>query len=95
MLTFFSPACPTGDDRACFGCPSTKQNSGPGQGLVEAEGGDGTEISHWEKRVFGNEGMTGIDSDTHEALWSEVTLAYFEDTGHYEADYRKGPRQLI
>eukprot|EP00756_Hemistasia_phaeocysticola_P035802 Hpha_TRINITY_DN16606_c1_g1::TRINITY_DN16606_c1_g1_i16::g.180223::m.180223/K01404/GP63; leishmanolysin len=55
---------------------------------IENEGGSGTAGSHWEKRVFGNEAMTGV-SGSHEAEWSAMTLAYFKDTGHYDVDYAK------
>eukprot|EP00756_Hemistasia_phaeocysticola_P022323 Hpha_TRINITY_DN15826_c3_g6::TRINITY_DN15826_c3_g6_i1::g.190110::m.190110/K01404/GP63; leishmanolysin len=53
---------------------------------IENEGGSGTAGSHWEKRVFGPEAMTGV-SGSHESVWSKMTLAYFKDTGHYDVDY--------
>eukprot|EP00756_Hemistasia_phaeocysticola_P003321 Hpha_TRINITY_DN1218_c0_g1::TRINITY_DN1218_c0_g1_i1::g.44713::m.44713/K01404/GP63; leishmanolysin len=58
-------------------------------GELEDQGGAGTALSHWEKRVFGNEAMTGISSEGIEAEWSAITLAYFKDTGHYDVDYTK------
>eukprot|EP01062_Namystynia_karyoxenos_P031898 TRINITY_DN2361_c0_g1_i3.p1 TRINITY_DN2361_c0_g1~~TRINITY_DN2361_c0_g1_i3.p1 ORF type:complete len:1071 (+),score=238.00 TRINITY_DN2361_c0_g1_i3:117-3215(+) len=50
---------------------------------LEQEGGEGTAASHWEKRVFGNEGMTGITLGWHEQEFGATTLALLEDTGHY------------
>ena len=46
---------------------------------LENQGGKGTELAHWEKRLFGNEGMTGIF--TQNAVFSRLTLALMEDTG--------------
>eukprot|EP01062_Namystynia_karyoxenos_P040080 TRINITY_DN29210_c0_g2_i1.p1 TRINITY_DN29210_c0_g2~~TRINITY_DN29210_c0_g2_i1.p1 ORF type:complete len:1115 (+),score=255.03 TRINITY_DN29210_c0_g2_i1:88-3345(+) len=66
--------------REYSGCPTLNGAE------IEQEGGSGTAGSHWEKRVFGNEGMTGVKG-THEAEWSAMTLAYFYDTGHYDVDY--------
>eukprot|EP01062_Namystynia_karyoxenos_P031896 TRINITY_DN2361_c0_g1_i1.p1 TRINITY_DN2361_c0_g1~~TRINITY_DN2361_c0_g1_i1.p1 ORF type:complete len:990 (+),score=321.38 TRINITY_DN2361_c0_g1_i1:89-2971(+) len=56
---------------------------------IEQEGGTGTAGSHWEKRVFGMEGMTGTGSASTSQPFSKMTLAYFKDTGHYDVDYTK------
>eukprot|EP01062_Namystynia_karyoxenos_P031919 TRINITY_DN2361_c2_g1_i1.p1 TRINITY_DN2361_c2_g1~~TRINITY_DN2361_c2_g1_i1.p1 ORF type:complete len:727 (+),score=129.15 TRINITY_DN2361_c2_g1_i1:78-2183(+) len=53
---------------------------------IENEGDAGSKGSHWEKRIFGNEGMTP-SSGLLEGEWSPMTLAYFKDTGHYDVDY--------
>eukprot|EP01062_Namystynia_karyoxenos_P031914 TRINITY_DN2361_c1_g2_i1.p1 TRINITY_DN2361_c1_g2~~TRINITY_DN2361_c1_g2_i1.p1 ORF type:complete len:1708 (+),score=322.90 TRINITY_DN2361_c1_g2_i1:87-5126(+) len=66
--------------REYSGCPTLNGAE------IENEGGSGTAGSHWEKRVFGNEGMTGVKG-VHEAEWSAMTLAYFYDTGHFDVDY--------
>ncbi|EFA81873.1 hypothetical protein PPL_05105 [Heterostelium album PN500] len=50
------------------------------------DGGDlGTAMSHWERRIFNNEYMTGQTS-TNPVL-SGLTLAFFEDTGFYRVNY--------
>ena len=52
-------------------------------------GGGATALSHWDKRVMGNELMTGTTSPTDVTLGlSPMTLAFFEDSGHYDVDYR-------
>lgn len=52
---------------------------------LEDQGGDGTALTHWEKRVFENEAMTG--THTHNPVISRVTLALMHDTGWYRPDY--------
>lgn len=52
---------------------------------LENQGGPGTELAHWEKRLFENEGMTG--AFTQNSAFSRITLALMEDTGWYEANY--------
>lgn len=53
-----------------FGC-STMQGA-----ELEDDGGDGTALSHWEKRIFMNEYMTG--SAVTNPVFSELTLAFFQ-----------------
>lgn len=52
---------------------------------LEDQGGDGTALTHWEKRVFEHEAMTG--THTHNPVISRVTLALMHDTGWYVPDY--------
>ncbi|XP_069472734.1 leishmanolysin-like peptidase isoform X2 [Ambystoma mexicanum] len=52
---------------------------------LENQGGMGTELNHWEKRLLENEAMTG--SHTQNRLFSRITLALMEDTGWYKANY--------
>ncbi|XP_052748190.1 leishmanolysin-like peptidase isoform X2 [Galleria mellonella] len=52
---------------------------------LEDQGGDGTALTHWEKRVFENEAMTG--THTQNSVFSRITFAMLEDTGWYRADY--------
>ncbi|XP_041983428.1 leishmanolysin-like peptidase isoform X2 [Aricia agestis] len=52
---------------------------------LEDQGGDGTAFTHWEKRLFENEAMTG--THTQNSVFSRITLAMMEDTGWYRADY--------
>ncbi|XP_063220729.1 leishmanolysin-like peptidase [Bacillus rossius redtenbacheri] len=65
--------------RAHFGC---RQLEGA---ELEDQGGDGTSLTHWEKRVFENEAMTG--THTQNPVYSRITLALMEDTGWYRANY--------
>lgn len=53
---------------------------------IEDQGGSGTAGSHWEKRIFGSEFLVGVSSSV-KSYFSRVTLAYFEDTGYYTANY--------
>ncbi|RUS77878.1 hypothetical protein EGW08_014352, partial [Elysia chlorotica] len=46
---------------------------------LEDQGLEGTAITHWEKRVFENEAMTG--TYTQNSVISRITLAMMEDTG--------------
>ncbi|XP_028846079.1 leishmanolysin-like peptidase [Denticeps clupeoides] len=52
---------------------------------LENQGGMGTELNHWEKRLLENEAMTG--SHTQNRVFSRITLAIMEDTGWYIANY--------
>ncbi|XP_047305111.1 leishmanolysin-like peptidase isoform X1 [Homo sapiens] len=52
---------------------------------LENQGGVGTELNHWEKRLLENEAMTG--SHTQNRVLSRITLALMEDTGWYKANY--------
>ena len=55
---------------------------------LEDQGGDGTQLTHWEKRIFQNEAMTGT-VHTNDPLYSRLTFALMEDTGWYLPDYSK------
>uniref|UniRef100_A0A8W7PTP8 Leishmanolysin-like peptidase n=1 Tax=Anopheles coluzzii TaxID=1518534 RepID=A0A8W7PTP8_ANOCL len=52
---------------------------------LEDQGGEGTALTHWEKRVLENEAMTG--SHTQSSAFSRITLALMEDSGWYKANY--------
>eukprot|EP00753_Platysulcus_tardus_P020831 PLAT8424.1.p1 GENE.PLAT8424.1~~PLAT8424.1.p1 ORF type:complete len:794 (-),score=357.78 PLAT8424.1:289-2670(-) len=52
---------------------------------LENQGGSGTSGSHWEKRIFEDEFMTGTSSA--ESVYSAVTLALMADSGWYEVNY--------
>ena len=56
---------------------------------MEDGGGRGSAGAHWESRIFGNENMVmkPMASGTGNQAISEMTLAYFEDTGLYDVDY--------
>ena len=53
---------------------------------IENQGSAGTRWTHWEKRVFENEAMTG--TYTQNPVFSRITLALMEDTGWYNVNYR-------
>lgn len=53
---------------------------------VENQGTTGTRWTHWEKRLFENEAMTG--TYTQNPVFSRITLALMEDTGWYRVNYR-------
>ncbi|XP_075466035.1 leishmanolysin-like peptidase isoform X2 [Ascaphus truei] len=57
---------------------------------LENQGGLGTELNHWEKRLLENEAMTG--SHTQNRVFSRITLALMEDTGWYRANYSMAQR---
>nr|XP_020038900.1 leishmanolysin-like peptidase isoform X2 [Castor canadensis] len=64
---------------------------------LENQGGMGTELNHWEKRLLENEAMTG--SHTQNRVLSRITLALMEDTGRqvlspYCDTLRGNPLQL-
>ena len=52
---------------------------------LENQGEDGTYLSHFEKRLFENEAMTG--THTQNPIYSRITLAVMEDTGWYKVNY--------
>ncbi|GAB6031085.1 hypothetical protein CHUAL_007896 [Chamberlinius hualienensis] len=52
---------------------------------LEDQGGEGTALTHWEKRIFENEAMTG--THTQNPVYSRITLALMEDTGWYTPNY--------
>lgn len=55
---------------------------------LENQGGIGTAMSHWEARVMLTDYMIGVSYD--EMTISEITLAFFEDSGWYQANYFTG-----
>ncbi|PBC31857.1 Leishmanolysin peptidase [Apis cerana cerana] len=65
--------------QAHFNCPELEGAE------LEDQGEDGTALTHWEKRVFENEAMTG--THTQNPVYSRITLALMEDTGWYSANY--------
>ncbi|XP_058518018.1 leishmanolysin-like peptidase isoform X4 [Ochotona princeps] len=65
--------------RRHFNCPGLEGME------LENQGGMGTELNHWEKRLLENEAMTG--SHTQNRVLSRITLALMEDTGWYTANY--------
>ncbi|XP_014238873.1 leishmanolysin-like peptidase isoform X2 [Trichogramma pretiosum] len=69
----------TAEVRAHFGCQDLEGAE------LEDQGEDGTALTHWEKRVFENEAMTG--THTQNPVYSRITLALMEDTGWYSANY--------
>lgn len=60
---------------------------------LEDQGGDGTAFSHWEKRIFDNEYMTGTASNY--PIFSKLTLALFEDLGFYAVNYTHASKPLV
>ncbi|XP_068102340.1 leishmanolysin-like peptidase [Hyperolius riggenbachi] len=70
--------------RRHFGCPILEGME------LENQGGMGTELNHWEKRLLENEAMTG--SHTQNRVFSRITLALMEDTGWYRANYSMAQR---
>lgn len=54
---------------------------------LEDQGSDGTSMTHWEKRIFENEAMTG--THTQNSVYSRITLAVLQDTGWYVANFSK------
>ncbi|CAJ0580665.1 unnamed protein product, partial [Mesorhabditis spiculigera] len=65
--------------RKHFGCPSLEGAE------LENQGGEGTALTHWEKRLFENEAMTG--THTQNPVYSRLTLALLEDSGWYRPNY--------
>lgn len=65
--------------RRHFDCPSLEGAE------LEDQGEIGTKLTHWEKRVFENEAMTG--TYTQNSVFSRITFAFLEDTGWYVANY--------
>merc|ERR1712048_735500 len=67
--------------RRQFGCDTLK-----GVPMEDVEMGY---LAHWEARVMGPDVMSyGIGSG--EAYVSDITLAYFEDSGHYKVNFTCG-----
>lgn len=52
---------------------------------LEDQGGEGTALTHWEKRILENEAMTG--THTQSPVFSRITLALMEDSGWYKVNY--------
>ena len=52
---------------------------------LENQGGEGSAGSHWEARYMLGDYM--ISTDYPENTISDITLAYFEDTGFYKVNY--------
>ena len=52
---------------------------------LETWGGSGTAYSHWEKRIMMNDFMVG--DLVKDPVYSDVTLAVFEDSGWYAVNY--------
>lgn len=57
---------------------------------LEDQGSDGTSMTHWEKRLFENEAMTG--THTQNSVYSRLTLAALQDTGWYVANFNRADR---
>ncbi|KAM4626891.1 leishmanolysin-like peptidase [Discoglossus pictus] len=74
----------TEEARKHFDCPILEGME------LENQGGMGTELNHWEKRLLENEAMTG--SHTQNRVFSRITLALMEDTGWYKANYSMAER---
>lgn len=55
---------------------------------MENEGGETSSASHFEKILFGNELMTGVQ--TGNPILSRFTLSLLEDSGWYKVDYGQG-----
>ncbi|XP_023338328.1 leishmanolysin-like peptidase, partial [Eurytemora carolleeae] len=62
-----------------FGCSSITGAE------LEDQGEEGTALTHWEKRLFENEAMTG--THTQNPIYSRITMALMEDTGWYLPNY--------
>eukprot|EP00960_Hanusia_phi_P040259 754339-Hanusia_phi.AAC.1 len=54
---------------------------------LENGGGSGTRLSHWEKRVFMNEYMTGNTYPGSVDIFSSFSLALLQDSGWYEINF--------
>ncbi|KAI4464429.1 leishmanolysin-like peptidase [Holotrichia oblita] len=65
--------------RKHFNCPHLEGAE------LEDQGEEGTILTHWEKRVFENEAMTG--THTQNSVITNITLALMEDTGWYKPNY--------
>ena len=68
--------------RRHFDCPTLEGAE------LEDQGGDGTALTHWEKRIFQNEAMTGTVHSSA-PVYSRLTLALLEDSGWYRCDYSR------
>ncbi|XP_055338736.1 leishmanolysin-like peptidase [Paramacrobiotus metropolitanus] len=69
----------TEEARRHFGCNDLEGAE------LENQGGEGTLLTHWEKRVFENEAMTGVH--TQNPVYSNITFAALEDSGWYQPNY--------
>ena len=69
--------------REHFSCPTLEGAE------LEDQGGDGTALTHWEKRIFQNEAMTGT-VNTAKPVYTRLTMALLEDSGWYYPDYSRG-----
>ena len=58
---------------------------------LEDEGGSGSKLSHWDRRVLADELMTAAGGDQLSAM----TLAFFEDIGWYEPNYTSAKKLLF
>ena len=66
-------------------------------GELEDQGDLGTSLTHWEKRVFGDEAMTGNHQELERGgrlyrerkMISRMTLAVLHDSGWYNVDFSK------
>jgi hypothetical protein len=66
--------------RETFGCSTM-------DGLeLEVQGGEGTAGCHWEKRFMYQEFMCP-DADINDIIYSDITMALFEDSGWYTINY--------
>lgn len=54
---------------------------------LEDDGGDGTALSHWEKRLFVSEYMTGSQGGGGDEVLSLFTLALLQDSGWYVVNF--------
>ena len=68
--------------RQHFNCPNLKGIQ------LENQGGKGSVGSHWEARYMLGDYM--ISTDYSEIVISDITLAFFEDTGFYKVNYYTG-----
>jgi len=64
-----------------FNCPTLNGME------LEGQGGSGTGASHWDSRLVRNYDVMGPAQSAFESTLSQMTLAYFEDSGHYQANY--------
>lgn len=53
---------------------------------LELSGGSGTVGAHWDKRLMHNDFMVA-DGDIQDVVYSDITMALFEDSGWYKVDY--------
>lgn len=71
--------------RALLGCDSLSGVE------IEDEGGDGSRLAHWERRVLFEEMMVAAGGSKLSAL----TLAFMEDLGYYTVDYTRARRMVV
>jgi hypothetical protein len=67
--------------RETFGCSTMNGVE------LELQGGEGTAGSHWEKRIMYQDFM-GPDSDMNDIVYSDISMALFEDSGWYTVNYK-------